>query len=210
MPTAYSYVRFSTPDQIKGDSARRQAESSTRYAKDNNLTLDDSLNLNDFGVSAFTGANASNGKLGSFIMAIETGRVQPGSYLLVESLDRLSRTATLTALGQFIRILENNIAIVTLIDNRVYTRDSINDIGNLMYSLMIMARAYEESLTKSKRIREAWSNKRKRAREGTHKLTKTCPCWLELKDDQFHLIQEKVDLVKRKYDLALNGSGLLI
>lgn len=207
MPTAYSYVRFSTPDQIKGDSARRQAESSTRYAKDNNLTLDDSLNLNDLGVSAFKGANASTGKLGLFITAIETGLVQPGSYLLVESLDRLSRTAAIDALTQFISILRNNISIVTLIDNKVYTRENINDISNLMYSLTIMACAHEESLKKSKRISDAWTNKRTRAREGTHKLTKTCPCWLELKDDQFHLIQERVDLVKRMYDLALNGSG---
>jgi DNA invertase Pin-like site-specific DNA recombinase len=207
MPTAYSYVRFSTPEQIKGDSIRRQVEMSARYAQENNLTLDDSLQLNDLGVSAFKGVNASTGKLGLFISAIDTGHVQPGSYLLIESLDRLSRTEILKALNQFTNILEKDITIVTLTDNRIYTRESLSDIGNLMYSLMVMARAHEESLMKSKRISSAWENKRKRAREGTHKLTKTCPCWLELKGDEFQLIPDRVELVKRIYTMAQNGSG---
>jgi len=29
---AYSYIRFSTPEQLKGDSLRRQLESSRKYA----------------------------------------------------------------------------------------------------------------------------------------------------------------------------------
>jgi DNA invertase Pin-like site-specific DNA recombinase len=207
MPTAYSYVRFSTPEQIKGDSIRRQVEMSSRYAEENNLTLDDSLQLNDLGVSAFKGVNASTGKLGLFISAIDTGHVQPGSYLLIESLDRLSRAEILTALNQFTNILEKDITIVTLTDNRVYTRESLSDIGNLMYSLMVMSRAHEESLMKSKRISSAWENKRKRAREGTHKLTKTSPCWLELKEGEFHPIPDRVELVKRIYTMAQNGSG---
>ena len=207
MPTAYSYVRFSTPDQIKGDSVRRQTELSSKYAYDNNLTLDDSLDLNDFGISAFKGANASSGKLGLFISAIKSGRVQSGSYLLIESLDRLSREEIHKAYTLFTEILSNDINIVTLNDNRIYNRQGLNDINNAVVSLMVMDRAHNESVIKSDRISKAWENKRNRAREGTHKLTKTCPCWLELKDDQFHLIQERVDLVKRMYDLALNGSG---
>jgi DNA invertase Pin-like site-specific DNA recombinase len=52
VPVAYSYIRFSTPDQIKGDSLRRQTEASHRYAAENNLTLDETLNIRDLGVSA--------------------------------------------------------------------------------------------------------------------------------------------------------------
>ena len=207
MPKAYSYVRFSTPEQIKGDSIRRQVELSLKYAEDHNLTLDDSLQLTDLGVSAFKGVNAITGKLGSFISAIDTGQVDSGSYLLIESLDRLSRTEIITALNLFTQILSKDITIVTLTDNRVYTRESINDIGNLMYSLLVMSRAHEESLMKSKRVSAAWENKRKRARDGTHKLTKTCPSWLELRDDEFYPIPERVELVKRMYKMAQNGSG---
>jgi DNA invertase Pin-like site-specific DNA recombinase len=108
MPKAYSYVRFSTPEQIKGDSIRRQVELSLKYAEDHNLTLDDSLQLTDLGVSAFKGVNVITGKLGSFISAIDTGQVDSGSYLLIESLDRLSRTEIITALNLFTQILSKD------------------------------------------------------------------------------------------------------
>ena len=76
-----------------------------------------------------------------------------------------------------------------------------------MYSLLVMSRAHEESLMKSKRVSAAWENKRKQARDGTHKLTKTCPSWLKLRDDEFNPIPERVELVKRMYKMAQNGSG---
>ena len=103
MPTAYSYVRFSTPEQRKGDSLRRQIELSQRYAKDHGLTLDDTFS--DEGVSFYRGRNAKEGALGAFIKAAETGRVKKGSCLLVENLDRLSREAPLDAIDQLRRIL---------------------------------------------------------------------------------------------------------
>ena len=39
---AYSYIRFSTPEQIKGDSLNRQLQLSKSYAKHHNLILDKS------------------------------------------------------------------------------------------------------------------------------------------------------------------------
>lgn len=207
MPTAYSYVRFSTPEQIKGDSIRRQVELSQNYAEAHGLTLDDSLQLTDLGVSAFKSDNVATGKLGLFISAIDSGAVRAGSYLLVESLDRLSRAEIITALNQFTSIISKDITIVTLTDNRVYTKDSINDIGNLMYSLMVMSRAHEESLMKSKRLSAAWENKRQKARDTGHKLTKTCPAWLELKNEEFHVIPDRVEVVKQIFQMALDGLG---
>lgn len=207
MPTAYSYVRFSTPEQIKGDSYRRQIELSSQYAQAHGLVLDDSLKLADLGVSAFKSVNAGTGKLGLFISAVETGDVQPGSYLLVESLDRLSRAEIITALNLFTSILSKDITIVTLADNRVYTKNSINDLGNLMISLVIMSRAHEESLMKSQRVSAAWESKRRRARTDGHKLTKTCPAWLVLHNGAFESIPERIEVVKRIYQMALNGSG---
>ena len=55
MPLAYSYLRMSTPEQLKGDSLRRQTEATKKYADLNGLTLDQSLKLEDLGVSAFKG-----------------------------------------------------------------------------------------------------------------------------------------------------------
>jgi DNA invertase Pin-like site-specific DNA recombinase len=75
MTTAYSYVRFSSEKQSLGDSLRRQLELSENYAKEHNLILDDSLQLTDLGISAFKSDNATTGKLGQFIEAVELGRV---------------------------------------------------------------------------------------------------------------------------------------
>lgn len=114
MPVAYSYIRFSTPDQIKGDSLRRQIEASHRYATEHNLTLDETLNVRDLGVSAFSGMNFERGALGQFIVAIDNGRVAPDSYLLMESLDRLSRLPVPDALAIFQAIISRGITIVTM------------------------------------------------------------------------------------------------
>ena len=52
MPTAYSYIRFSTPEQLKGDSLRRQLQRTSDYCKNNNLTLSEKT-YSDLGISAF-------------------------------------------------------------------------------------------------------------------------------------------------------------
>src|SRR4029450_5078705 len=137
--TAYSYLRFSTPDQLKGDSFRRQTELSQRYAQQHGLDLDDKLTFHDLGVSGFRGKNITKGALGDFIKAIEKGRVQPGSYLLVESLDRLSRDTVMNAFSRFSDILAKGITIVTLQDGKSYTQRSLGDnFGDLIVSLGIM------------------------------------------------------------------------
>lgn len=62
--TAYSYIRMSSQQQMKGDSFRRQLELSRQYAAENNLVLDESLT--DIGISAWTGANVQDGALDAF------------------------------------------------------------------------------------------------------------------------------------------------
>jgi len=73
MPKAYSYLRFSTPEQMKGDSHRRQSTLAQKYATEHHLDLDDTLTFKDLGVSAFRGKNAEEeGQLGAFLAAVET------------------------------------------------------------------------------------------------------------------------------------------
>src|SRR5262249_429406 len=48
---AYSYLRFSTPEQMKGDSQRRQLEAARSYALEKGLELDEELTFHDLGVS---------------------------------------------------------------------------------------------------------------------------------------------------------------
>jgi DNA invertase Pin-like site-specific DNA recombinase len=207
---AYSYLRFSTPEQMKGDSFRRQVELSRAYAIQHKLDLDESLTFRDLGVSAFRGRNVKEGSLGDFIKAVETGRVLPGSYLLVESLDRLSRDKVQLAFRQFSAILESGVNIVTLTDGKVYTTDSLNEnFADLLISLATMFRAHEESLTKSKRLKAAWKDKRDMARAGGRKLTAMCPGWLRLDKDtgEYVVIEDRVEIIRRIFDMAINGLG---
>ncbi len=208
--TAYSYVRFSTPRQQHGDSLRRQTEATESYCAANGLTLDRTLNLKDLGVSAYHGKNAAAGKLGKFITAVESGKVQPGATLVVESIDRLSRAEVLTALELFTRIINLEIEIVTLIDGKKYTKASVN--GNpmdLMFSIMVMSRANEESAVKSHRSRANWTAARTKARENGKCKPGNCPFWTTPNATRtaYDVIPAKMSIARRIIDAAIAGYG---
>jgi len=204
-PKCYSYIRFSTPEQQKGDSLRRQLKLSENYAKEHGLELDP---MRDLGLSAFKGEHRTKGALGRFLALVKSGKIPKGSTLIVESLDRLSREQVFDALDQFRDIIRAGIRIVTLADHMEYTQESINaNIGQLMFSLTIMSRAYEESLTKAKRLKEAWSGKRENIAK--KKLTARAPAWLRLNKSRtaFEPIPERVEVINRIFRDKLAGKG---
>ena len=57
--TAYSYIRFSSGEQRKGDSLRRQTED-TAWCERNGMALDESLSCLDAGRSAYHGRHRSD------------------------------------------------------------------------------------------------------------------------------------------------------
>lgn len=210
VPVAYSYIRFSTPDQIKGDSLRRQLEASQRYAAEHNLTLDDTLNIRDLGVSAFSGMNFERGALGQFIVAIDNGRVAADSYLLVESLDRLSRLPVPDALAIFQAIISRGITIVTMTDLAIYSKDRLkNDWTPLLIALVSMSRAHEESAVKSRRVKAAWDAKKERVKSNKEVMSGRCPWWLKQSDDNSRYVinDEKAEVVRLIFALAKDGLG---
>jgi DNA invertase Pin-like site-specific DNA recombinase len=199
---------MSTDLQLKGDSRRRQLEASRAYAEANGLELAEGAELEDIGVSAFKGANAREGALGQFLEAIKAGSVKPGSYLIVESLDRLSREQVLKAQSLFLNIIQAGIHLVTLTDGRVY-RAGMTDLGDLIISLVIMSRAHEESQTKSHRISAAWKNKRAEA-NAQKPMTKWCPAWLTLLPDRtgYVPIPERIEIVRQIFSDTAAGIGM--
>jgi DNA invertase Pin-like site-specific DNA recombinase len=204
-PRAYSYVRMSTDVQLKGDSLRRQLAQSQKYAAEHGLDLVEKDQLSDIGISAFHGTNVTDGALGQFLSAVREKKVEPGSYLLVESLDRLSRQQPLKALGVFTDIINAGIKIVTLVDQKIYS-DATN-FPDLMLSIVIMSRAHEESETKSHRVSAAWANKRKNV--GIRKLTAQCPAWVKLSDDKksFDVDEERAAVIVSMFEDSANGLG---
>jgi len=206
MPKAYSYLRFSTPEQMQGDSQRRQLEQAEQYAAKEGLELDKELSFSDPGVSAFRGANAETGDLAAFRGAIKAGLVEPGSYLLVESLDRLSRNKARKAVRILEDICEAGVAVVTLSDGKVYTEEALDDDPMaFMWAIMVAMRAHEESAMKSRRLKAAWADKRAKAKEKP--LTKLAPAWLRWNGEQWEVDEERAAVVRRIFGMALEGMG---
>jgi DNA invertase Pin-like site-specific DNA recombinase len=205
-PRAYSYLRFSTPEQAQGDSARRQIDLAARYAATHSLTLDTTLRLHDEGISGFRGANVRRGALGAFLKAVDDGDVPEGSFLLVENLDRLSRQNPWDAFPIFQQIIGAGVTVVTLFDNKVYSQADLRaNPMKILESLFVMVRANEESETKSRRGKAVWVAKRGKA--GTKPLTARLPHWLRLVDGRVETIPERVEVVRRIVTAFLNGTG---
>ncbi|MBY5417661.1 recombinase family protein [Rhizobium leguminosarum] len=205
---AYSYIRFSTPDQIKGDSARRQISMAESYAAKHGLALDDSLSLKDFGVSAFRGQNAKTGALNFFLEHVRSGDVPEGSILLIEALDRLSRQTPLDALDTLRDIMREGVTVITLDNETVYTTETLSgNFTQLIVTLMLFSRANEESATKARRLKEAWEGKRLKA--ATTPLTAICPAWLKLNDQRttYEVIPDRADTIRRIFTMCLDGLG---
>lgn len=209
---AYSYIRMSSDIQKKGDSLRRQLEASKTYAENNDLELVDAIDghrFEDIGVSAFKSKNTQKGVLSVFLDALENGKIERNSVLLIESLDRLSRDKLSEALPLFINILNKDVEIITLADNQKYTKEIINqNPGAMFISLGVMFRANEESEMKSKRLGAAWKNKKDNA--ASKAVTRTCPAWLKLSEEsgKFEVIEERGQLVKKIFDMCINTCGL--
>jgi len=210
MQKVYSYIRFSTSEQKHGDSLRRQLEATKEYCNENGLVLDDSLTMQDLGLSAFRGSHKSKGALGEFLKLIEAGKISVGSKLIVENLDRLSREQVMDALQQFTSIINAGVRIITLQDRQEYDKNSIsNNIGQLIVSITIMARAHEESKRKSQRLLSAWEQKRRLAQSSNQKVTNRVPSWIKVinKGKQFELILEAAAAIKKIYEMKLDGFG---
>ena len=207
-PRAYSYLRFSSRAQADGDSIRRQTEASRDYARQHGFVLDESLRINDYGVSAYNGQNVKSGALGEFLREVKAGNVPRGSWLLVESLDRISRQAMTKAASLFLEILDAGITIVTLMDGQVYSQEKVDsNLGSIFMSLVIMSRANDESETKSKRQKEVWKKKRENA--ASERICSNCPGWLEPSEDgkSFRVIESRAEIVRKMYEDTLHGVG---
>jgi DNA invertase Pin-like site-specific DNA recombinase len=210
---AFSYIRFSSPEQAKGDSFRRQSERAQAWAQANGYTI--VASLEDLGVSGYRGKNAETGKFGGFLRAAEAGELPKDSVLLVENLDRVSRQAPRKALRQFLDVLDFGIGVVTLTDGEWYTAKSVDDDTTgmkLFASLMVMIRANNESRVKGERVAAAWSRKRAAAREKALPLSDRIPGWLIPQRDAtgrrtFVENWDRIKIVRRIFEETARGLG---
>jgi DNA invertase Pin-like site-specific DNA recombinase len=204
MTIAYSYIRFSSKGQVLGDSLNRQLSAARAYAKRHNLVLNES-SYQDLGISAFKSKNATEGALKAFLDAVDEGAIPSNVTLLIENFDRLSRAQVQDALELFLSITKRGVTIVTLSDEQIYNRKTINENWTkLIITLATFARAHEESAIKSMRTRTGKQN----ALAQGFKLGKH-PFWLKLEDDKrtFTVLEDKAKIVRECFDMRLKGIG---
>ena len=209
MTKAYSYIRFSTSKQELGDSLRRQMELAEKYAAANGLELDN-VSYRDLGVSAFKRKNIEKGALAAFIEAVKTGKIEKGSYLLVEQFDRLSRADIDVAVRLLLDLVHSGIILVTLDDGKIWDKNTVKDIGNLMLSIVFMSRANNESAAKASRLSGIWNEKKLQAAKTGKIATRECPCWLKVNDDKtaFLVLEDRVGSIKKVFDMRIAGHGV--
>ena len=178
---AISYARFSSTGQAEGDSLRRQIEAANAYAEANGLVMDQKYRFNDLGLSAYDRSNVQRGGLGQLLRAVEDGKIEVGTTLIVESFDRLSRADPYDALGIFQQIIGAGLSLVTLTTPpKVFNRASIDaNMFQLFDALMEMQRANAESARKSQLVGAAWKDKKRRAINGEIMSAKA-PHWIDV------------------------------
>jgi DNA invertase Pin-like site-specific DNA recombinase len=206
-PVAYSYIRFSTGEQKKGDSLRRQEQLAEDYCRRRGWTLSKET-YRDLGVSAYKGKNALVGNLGEFLRAVTEGGVKAGSVLVVESFDRITRQGIDEGYDLIKGILKSDIRIVTLSPEREFDREATRSLSKGALEIqLILERAAEESERKAGRLAAAWGQKKRLAREGTI-MTHRLPAWIEEVDGELCLIPEAAAAVRQVFQLAAAGYGV--
>lgn len=212
-PLVYSYIRFSAPSQSEGASVDRQLEHAKNWATEHGMELDTSLTMRDEGLSAYHQKHVQRGAFGVFLRAIEEGKIAPGSTLVVEGLDRMSRAHPLDAQSQLTSIINAGVTVVTAMDRHEYNREIISKHPEkLFYILAMMMRAHEESETKSKRVKDAIkraASKRQHVELPGRIGVGREPAWLKWNGTGWDLIPERVEAIKVALDLYRKGYGSL-
>jgi DNA invertase Pin-like site-specific DNA recombinase len=206
--------------QGEGNSLARQAEAAEAYAAAHNLTIDRERSFRDLGVSAWDKSNVRKGALGLFLQAVEDGKIAPGTTLIVESFDRLSRAEPIDALSIFTHIISAGLNIVTLTTPpKLFSRASIKaNTFQLFEALLDMHRAHAESERKSQLVGNAWGDKKKRALASGEIMSAKAPHWIDVVVDakaakkepskrKAKLHPERTPVVLKILELAANGVG---
>jgi len=175
------------------------------------MVLDATLSLRDEGLSAYHQRHITQGALGAFLRSVDAGLVAPGSVLVVEGLDRLSRAEPVLAQAQLAQIVNAGITVVTASDSREYNRASLKaQPMDLVYSLLVMIRAHEESDTKSKRVKAAIRRQCLAWQAGTYRgiiRNGKDPAWVKWNGTTFDLVSDRADAMRAAVGLFLQGNG---
>lgn len=115
---AIAYVRYSSAVQGDGDSVERQISPLEAFERRFNVKVEEIFK--DEGVSSYSGDNIKKGRFSEILEKIENEEIKKGDFLVIESIDRISRQELNKTAKILQDILEKGIKIYTTIDERLY------------------------------------------------------------------------------------------
>ena len=202
-PRAWAYVRWSSRRQEKGDSLERQTRALEHFQQQF-PEVEIVETFKDAGVSAFHGLNSSAGQLRHILDHIDNGTITAGDFLLVESIDRLSRQRSPDTVQLLTGIIKKGVNIFTTIDRQLYSyRDEKDDLSRAIMFTVIAQRAYDESKTKSERAKSAHAKKAMEAEKGAV-YSSFIPFGLRVIDGRYEVVTEEAKELKRLFELLKN------
>ncbi|WP_095068021.1 recombinase family protein [Pseudomonas sp. Irchel 3A18] len=209
MSKAYAYVRWSTAEQGEEgrDSHSRQITPLQAFTEAKGVPVVETVI--DKGISAFRGANARIGQLKGLLDRVENGEIERGDYIIVESIDRLTRQKLTDSVDLIQSILKKGVRLHTVFDNKTYSYDDPSrDLETLILVGVIAKRAHEESETKSKRLKSSWLKKRDAAE--TTIIRKQCPYGFRYdeKTQAFAIVEGEAQEIRHIFEL-LKHMGIL-
>jgi DNA invertase Pin-like site-specific DNA recombinase len=202
---AYSYSRFSSDAQRPGTSILRQQTLAEKWCEEHKIQLATDR-FKDEAVSGFSGANLESGALARFIALVKVGEIEAGSYLILESLDRLTRLNAWQASGLLQELVGLGIVVVTLRPEMRFDHNST--AIDLLQAILHMDNAHKESARKSGLGKDEWEKRFKAARETKKHIGNRVSNWLTLdKASGKYLVNEHAFAVGRIFELCLQGLG---
>ena len=185
---------------------RRQMELAQIWCDENGAQLDSQLRFSDEGISGWSGANAKTGALAALLRMVAENKISKGTILLVEALDRLTRTDLTVAVPLLIQLVNSGLIVITLQDKKRWTKESLKDMPDFMHSVLMLARGHDESQRKSEMVRAAYEEQRTNL---SREAFGSAPGWLQRDDKKsdWRVIKEKAYSVQRVFEMAATGHG---
>jgi len=203
---AYRYHRFSSQRQDKGTSIERQHEATEALCLRHGWTIVETLE--DKGRSAWKGDHLRSGELGKFRTRLEAGDIPPGSYLVIENLDRLSRQDIRTARRWIEDITDRQITVAVCRPEMLLDAAALSgaNIGSMVGYLMEANRSTSESDRKSDFGQHRIAKFMEKARKGEVYTTRA-PEWTEVHGTKLEPIAARVEVVRQILEWCADGIG---
>lgn len=208
----FIYARYSSLEQGRGLSLKRQLEIGRQYAERKGWLLDPDREIVDKGRSAFTQANRAEGsELWAFEQQVAKGFYRNGAVFLTEHFDRVSRAGWEEIYGFLKLMTENGVSVATIDGDRLYPAGKRINPAVIMELVFKAEGARDESDKKSRRGLHNWQAKIEAIQAGDKRVNIGLPpAWIQRdpKTNEFSLNPHRVAVLREVFDLYADGWGL--